>query len=158
MDKTPKANNYWAHLRGMSRVQRWNLLHKTVAVVVSTSSITLQTDLESCKQKHQHPSTIQAHRPLGVLSLPVLLLDTRLGNLKAAVHCTQPRKCGLGQIRPVVVVTDLLNQEQDHYDYKINSANLAKQGFTHSDFFNSKGLSGKNKKHVKTKPRICKVA
>jgi hypothetical protein len=90
---------------------------------------------------------------LGVLSLPVLLLDTRLGNLKAAVHCTQPCKRGLGQIRPVVVGTDLLNQEQDHYDYKMNSANLGKQGFTHSEFFNSKGLSGKARNMW-----ICKVA
>ena len=44
-----------------------------------------------------------------LVCLPVLL-DTRLGNLEAAVHCAQPCKSWLGKIRPVVVVTDLYKQ------------------------------------------------
>ena len=42
-----------------------------------------------------------------MLGLPVLLLDTRLGDLEAAVHRAQPSKSRLGQIRPVVVVANL---------------------------------------------------
>jgi len=42
-----------------------------------------------------------------VLRLPVLLLDTRLGDLEAVVDRAQPSKSQLGQIRPVVVVANL---------------------------------------------------
>jgi len=49
-----------------------------------------------------------------LVCLPVLLLDSRLGNLEAPVHCTQPCKSWLGKIRPVVVVTDLVLDSLGH--------------------------------------------
>jgi len=56
---------------------------------------------------------ITQNEPLTIVvlvCLPVLLLDTRVGNLEAAVHCAQPCKSWLGKIRPVIVVTDLYKQ------------------------------------------------
>lgn len=53
---------------------------------------------------------------LFLVCLPVLLFDTRFGNLEAAVDCAQPCKCWLGQVRPVVVVADLLKQEANSLD------------------------------------------
>ena len=45
--------------------------------------------------------------PTGLHSLPIPLLDTRLGNFEAPMDSTQPCKGCLLKIRPVVVICHL---------------------------------------------------